>query len=293
MLLAIDECTSGNTNVLGGILLPLNDLPNLEAEFVKLRVQHRLWGELKWNHINQYWKRYADFVELFFSNQQATFHAIGFRDGSKQYNAAYTLIKTITWKLQNAGFSNDLYVLFDENGSLGADETRKIREIASGDSKFKCNLSFCNQGSSHVIGALQIADLLTGSIHAEVNSKSLGKHQTNFFNFVKQKNGHPLSLRSYRLPQLNEQKIQYFDPDDRDRSVVDSYTDEHVINIPRSTTKEQLSEVGKILRQNQGQDTVMINVLGTSSQPARLLHLPYLVDFSEQTKTQILTILGN
>jgi hypothetical protein len=213
MFLAIDECVEGEKKVFGGVLLPLDFVPSLEADFVRLRIQRKLWGELKWNRVDQYWSRYTDFVQLFFNAKKATYQGIIFRNPSKRYNAAYILLRTITWKLQNFGFSGELYVLFDESGSFGNEELKKIRAFAQNDLKFKIKLSFCNQGTSHVIGALQLADLLSGAVHAEINKLSLQKEKKSFYEYIYNENKQPLSFRNSRLPKLYEQKMQIFDPD--------------------------------------------------------------------------------
>ena len=135
--------------VLGGVLISEKKLPEFEANFVRLRVQHKLFGEIKWQRIDQYHDRYCDFLDLFFDEKEMTFHSICYRrSGTDKYRAAYALIRTITWKMQNAGINEPLYVLFDNDGRLGDTEAREIRKIAKNDRRFKQELEFCSQGTS-------------------------------------------------------------------------------------------------------------------------------------------------
>ncbi len=215
MFLALDESEEHSKKVLGGVLLSEKLLPNLEADFVALRVQHKLFGEIKWNNIDQYHERYCDFIDLFFNNKHTTYHSICYRRGGNQkYRAAFVLIRTITWKMQNAGINEPLYVLFDNDGSLGEREVREIKKIAATDRRFKQKLEFCNQGSSHLLATLQLADILTGAVCMAINSVTLAPPKKHVYDHItKQNKGVHLGWASTRLPALNELKIHYFDPD--------------------------------------------------------------------------------
>jgi hypothetical protein len=217
MFLALDESEENGKKVLGGILLSEKLLPALEADFVSLRVKHKLFAELKWNKIDQYYKRYCEFIDLFFNDPNITYHSICYRrTGDQKYRAAFVLIRTITWKLQNAGINEPLYVLFDNDGSLGDHEAREIKKIAATDRRFKQRLEFCSQGTSHVLGALQLADLLTGAVCSAINGIALAVEPKHVHDHIQAKNnGVPLDWASARLPKLNDLKIHYFDPDNR------------------------------------------------------------------------------
>ncbi len=215
MFFALDESEEHQKKVLGGLLLPETDLPNLERDFVALRVKHKLFGELKWTRIDQYHIRYRDFLDLFFDGKGITYHSICFRRGGEQkYRAAYVLIRTITWKLQNAGINEPMYVLFDNDGNLGEREVEEIKKIVAGDRMFKQKLEFCNQGTSHVLGALQLSDIITGAVCAAVNQAPMHQNKKSVHDYIMRKNnGVALDRTSALLPKLNELKIHYFDPD--------------------------------------------------------------------------------
>jgi len=215
MFLILDESEEHQKMVLGGVLLSDDDLPSLECEFVKLRIKHKLFGEIKWNRIDQYYKRYCEFINLFFDNKKITFHSICYRrGGTDKYRAAFVLIRTVTWKMQNAGINEPLYVIFDNDGNLGDTEAREIRKIAEKDPRFKQKLEFCSQGTSHLLGAMQIADLLTGAVSSTINSDSVSVERSSVVAHITTKNkGIPLSWASLTLPKLFDYKIHFFDPD--------------------------------------------------------------------------------
>jgi len=203
---------------LGGILIKETELPEFERQFVALRIEHKLFGEIKWNNINQYYERYFDFIDLFFLNPNLTFHSICFRDEKKQYNAAYILIRTITWKLQNSGYRGPLWVLFDKNGVFGRKGVEEIKKCARVDPKFKLNLEFCNQGSSQLLGVLGISDLLVGALASTLNARRLGEYKQKTLDFIVDRNlGVRLDWSSATLPKISSHRIHFFDPDDNPR----------------------------------------------------------------------------
>jgi hypothetical protein len=224
MFLILDESEEDTKKVIGGLLISENDLPTFEADFVRLRIKHKLFGELKWKRIDQYYKRYCDFVDLFFNKKDTTYHSICYRrEGTDKYRAAYVLIRTVTWKMRSAGINEPLYVLFDNDGKLGDVEAKEIGKIAAKDPNFRQKLEFCSQGTSHILGAMQIADLLTGAISATINSLILKKEKKEFVEHLTQKNNDvSLGWSSLTLPKLGDFKIHYFDPNDKPKKVISS-----------------------------------------------------------------------
>lgn len=219
MFLILDESEEYRKMVFGGILISEKQLPNFEAKFVNLRIKHKLFGEIKWSRIDQYHRRYCEFIDLFFEEENTTFHSICYRrNGIEKYRAGYTLIKTITWKMQNAGINEPLYVLFDNDGNLGDVESREIRKIAKKDPRFKQELEFCSQGTSHILGAMQITDLLTGAVCSTINSGIISKNKKKVMeHIIIKNNGNSLDQTkdSLNLPKLNDFKVHFFDPDDK------------------------------------------------------------------------------
>jgi hypothetical protein len=178
MFLAIDESESLSKKVIGGILLPLANLPDFEKKIVECRIKHKLFGEIKWDSVDKaYIDGYLDVINCFLTDSKVTYHSMCYRDRSLKYKAAYVLIRTICWKLWNAGIRESLYILFDNDTNVGATETQIVRRFLNNDSKIKQKIEFCNQGVSHVLGALQVADIITGSVCFTVNKKSCQQKQ--------------------------------------------------------------------------------------------------------------------
>jgi hypothetical protein len=215
MFLILDESEEHPKMVLGGVLISEKKLSAFEGKFVDLRIKHKLFGEIKWNRIDQYYKRYCEFIDLFFDESGMTFHSICYRmKGANKYRAAYALIRTVTWKMQNAGINEPLYVLFDNDGNLGDTEARKIRRIAQNDTRFKQELVFCSQGTSQILGAMQVADLLTGAVCSVINGGVVSEERSYVKKHIKTKNNNiELNWSSLNLPRLNAHKIHFFDPD--------------------------------------------------------------------------------
>ena len=61
-------------------------------------------------------------------------------------------------------------MLFDNDGFSGKEGAEWIQRKANSNHLLKDVLLFCNQGASHVLGVLQIADILSGSIASKVNN---------------------------------------------------------------------------------------------------------------------------
>jgi hypothetical protein len=278
MFLAIDECLSGNKKILGGLLTRTDRVSWIEKDFTDLRIEHKLFGEVKWNHISQYVDRYCDFIDLFFNDSDSTYHSICYTQS--KYKAAYSLIRSITWKLEKIGINEPIYVLFDNDGNLGSIETKKIKELADKDGRFKCVVEFCNQGVSHVLGVLQLADLLTGCISVEVNNLPLNPYQTIFFEHVKNKNGGNLTFYSPNLPKLDEHKIHFLDPD---QGLIKLSTTNSGINfdaeikIPMEATQKQLMELNSLLKSSTGSNNLVI-VLPTGKR----MPLSYGVNYNQK-----------
>ena len=288
MFLAIDECLAGGKNVIGGLLTKTDDVSLLEKDFTDLRIKHKLFGEIKWNHLSKYSDRYCEFIDLFFNNAIATYHSICYT--RSKYNAAYTLIRNITWKLDNEGINEPIYVLFDNDGELGNIEAKKIKELADKDHKFKCPVEFCNQGTSHVLGVLQIADLLTGCVCVETNNLPLNPQQTIFFEHVKKRNGGNLTYYSPKLPKLNDHKIHFLDPDQIPTRLTVSNLpiafDAEIV-IPEGTSQSKLIELNNLLKSSTGVQKIVVKLPNGKNIP-----IDYGINYSNDLTTKIKEILG-
>ena len=239
MFLALDESKGYGKNVLGLIAIPRTDLPQLEADFCSVRLNTKLMGEIAWERISDmYVDRYFGFIDLFLKHPETTFHSIAYSSELGKYRAAYSLIRTTSWKLWNANIRADrsLFILFDQDDEAYPkpeivvedgvmlevvqefkDEYDAIKRLAKNDGHFRHPICYCNQGVSHQMGVLQLTDLLTGAMNAVINKKdNLTKAKKRFIEHIETAIGHPLdaSRAEVKLPQLKDYKTHFFDPND-------------------------------------------------------------------------------
>ena len=213
MFLALDDSYKHPKKVFGAVLLPKQEVSELEKDWTELRFQHKLFGEIKWDSIDKNYKKYFDFLNLFFNQKKATFHSICFQNPSQRYKSAYLLIRAITWKMRNARIYEPIFVLFDNFGNIGKMEVEKIKEFAKKDREFKLDIEFCNQGASHLLAPLQIADVITGATASKINNISLREEKIATIKYIESKNnGIPLGWSGNRFPRLYEYKIHHFNP---------------------------------------------------------------------------------
>lgn len=283
MFLAIDECLSGSKKIVGGLLTKTENVSLIEKDFTDLRIKHKLFGEIKWNHISNYVNRYCEFIDLFFNDIDTTFHSICYTQS--KYKAAYSLIRSITWKLANKGITEPIYVLFDNNGNIGSEETKRIKELAEVDGRFKCPVEFCSQGVSHVLGILQLADLLTGCVSIEVNNTSINKNQNKFVDHVKNKNGGNLTFYSSNLPKLDDHKIHFLDPEQgsirlTSKNVASRYDAE--IMIPRGASQSKLMDLNNLLKSNLGSKRIAVILPN-----GKIIPISYGVNFNQNLSSKI------
>lgn len=238
MFLALDESKGYGKSVLGLIAIPLDALPSLEGKFCQVRLDTKLMGEVCWEEItDKYLDRYLKFVDLFLNHPGTSFHSIAYNDTNGKYRAAYALIRLTSWKLWNAGIKADrsLFILFDQDSEAYPkpervmfdgvemeavqefrDEYDAIKRIAVRDGRFRHPICYCNQGSSHQLGVLQLTDLLTGAMNAVINKRDLPTSKQSFVAHIEATTGHAMdaSRAEIRTPKLSDYKTHFFDPDD-------------------------------------------------------------------------------
>ncbi len=211
MFLFLDESTEYKKNILGCLVVPKNIVSTIEKQFVDLRIKHKLFGEIKWTNINQYYQRYKDFLDIL-DEKRITAHTLAYTISSKKYNAAYSLIRTVAWKLENINNTSSLNILFDNDNELGKIESKKIGKYLGIDSKVTQKINFCNQGVSHVLGCLQLVDLITGAVAKVANKINCGIQKEEIVRHLIKKNDNvPLNFTHNSLPGIYKYKIHHFD----------------------------------------------------------------------------------
>lgn len=154
----------------------------------------------------------------------------------KKFRAAYSMIRVVCWKFWKAGISNEreLFILFDEDTEafpnpdpelirtitgqsvLEFDNSYDaIKKIAAKDPRFRRKISFCNQGHSHVLGIIQLTDILTGAMSCVANKlEGISEEHKTLVEYIRERIGHDFeaSRAELTLPKLNAYKIHFLDP---------------------------------------------------------------------------------
>jgi hypothetical protein len=169
-LLFLDESTHWPKKVIGAVSILKDDFIKFEAEYIRLRLDEKVFGELKWEKVGnegKYFNFYLYSIKKLFSFNSVRFHSYEY-SGDK-YRAAYALIRSISWKLQRIKHSGPLGILFDEYGDTGKREIEKSKECFKNDAAFNHSLSFYTQTKSALFTILQMTDIITGAMAYRVN----------------------------------------------------------------------------------------------------------------------------
>lgn len=182
IIILSDESTEFTRKVVGAISIPLDVFIELEDWFVKYRLNNRLFAEIKWDKVRcegKYFRCYLELINKVLSQPEIKFHCNSY--GGEQYKASYALVRSISWKLSNYGYTDPVGILFDEKEGKEVDLTR---EYFSKDHKFHHEVLFCTESNSTIFNTMQITDLLCGCLaykincsSGEIDVQSLAKHK--------------------------------------------------------------------------------------------------------------------
>lgn len=174
MLITCDESIDCTIKIVGSISVPFEDFFLYEDYVNRERIKNRVFGELKWQKLGEtgkYYDFYLSAIKKLFENDNVIFHSNSYR-GNK-YKAGYALIRSVSWKLSNMGYKDNLGILFDEEGQRGQMEVRYSRKVLNKDPNIQSDFIFCEQLDSKMFNILQITDLLTGCVAYKKNSEEL------------------------------------------------------------------------------------------------------------------------
>jgi len=186
MLITCDESTEYKIKVVGSISIPFEDFLKFESFVNSERLEQKVFGELKWQKIQQdgkYLNFYLKLITELFSYPQVIFHSNSYK-GNK-YKASYALVRSISWKMQNISKLCEIGILFDYEGKKGVEETELSRDIFQKDIKHK--VIFCTQIDSKIFNIMQITDILTGCVSYRKNIEEItikGRNNSIKENFI-------------------------------------------------------------------------------------------------------------
>ena len=214
ILILSDESTEYSKKIVGAVSISLNDFYILENFITKFRVDHKLFGEIKWEKV----KTEGNYVDNYLQITQNALNLPSFRFHSNcysgnQYKASYALVRSISWKLSNCGYKDSVGILFDEREKR---EVEITRDLLNKDRDFHHQVLFCTETGSKIFNTMQIADLLCGCLSYKINCgvKNITKINKCKNDFIKEiekiDKGLELELTFGALWKYDSKKIQHF-----------------------------------------------------------------------------------
>lgn len=215
VLILSDESVKYRLKVVGAISLILSDFYTLESEINKLRVENKLFGEIKWEKVKndgKYINTYLHMLNVAFNLKSLRFHSNSF--SGNQFKAGYALVRSISWKLKKIKYMDEVGILFDKCQDKETKTTREILEYAP---DFYNKLMFCTDTDSKIFNTMQLTDILTGCMAYKLNVingniTNVNKHKISFIEKVELKvDGLDMETSFSSLWDYDAKKIQHFD----------------------------------------------------------------------------------
>lgn len=193
-----EQKISNNTPLrsFGTLWITEEELSALEALLLNLRIKYNCWGEIKWTNVdNNHLQLYKEVVDIFTQLEQAKFNSIIAKVPTKQELKAYhdgdrlTSDMKLIWQVIAYNYS-----WYKSSLCLGRELVLVADEpiLETGEYKDKLIDNFTNpilmskyvpiksatKAHSHIAGALQLADLLTGMSLAHICNSHFPKDFT-------------------------------------------------------------------------------------------------------------------
>lgn len=217
--------------LLGLLCIQGDQFLQLEENFLKSRIENRLWGEVHFeNASGSYVQKYSNMLKNYISNPYVTFHSRMFANVEKENRKsthgglteyddifkeeAYRLIRSVIMKCLAHGMES-FYILAD-GYTKGRNDYKEIMTRLNNDDripevKSKNNLC-CTVGDSRCCGALQISDLLVSTLgQYKLKASGLKKDCEKLLDTIVEANGNldPMEHKRF-FPTLYSSKFHYF-----------------------------------------------------------------------------------
>lgn len=182
MYILVDDSSQKVTNFgsisgFGSIWISEESLLALELEVVQLRIKHKCWGELKWTNVDKNHSTiYLELIDLFIKHN-AYYNQISFinhtsenikvyHSGDKKVAEMKAIFALILYNYQryatNFCKNKTLKILFDKQ-ILKSSEYKEALLNNLTEGKTKTPIEICTSCHSHILGSLQLTDLLVGA----------------------------------------------------------------------------------------------------------------------------------
>lgn len=187
---ALFDKSAHNYTVIGGIWIPKAYRISLKLELNKIKHNHLVFGEMKWNKVSPaFLDLYKEVVTFFFQNQNIRYRAIiinsanvdhaRFNNGCGElgfYKFYYQLIHH--WLNPNNQY--DIFVDYKVNGyKYRINELEKILRYSN-------NVKSVQALPSHESIGIQLADILTGAIASKLNNETTSQSKKEIQDLIEQ-----------------------------------------------------------------------------------------------------------
>lgn len=229
MFIALDESFDGDFTTVGCVCLPIAKLPELEGKHISIRLEQKLWGEIKWNALtDNYLEKYLAIIKGYLLEPEVTFHSWTYKkptrievtkywdgdEGSIIYKQAYRLLRSVIRKCLKRGTREPFYIVPDHTDH-GNEEYRLTKTLLSRDPIIEPHpeIEFCAPGSSQVCGALQIADFCSGAVQYKYDSRPVKNKVTAdkaIETLTELNKGISIVNQELRIPSLYQFKLHHY-----------------------------------------------------------------------------------
>ncbi len=219
-----DECrpelfTSENKSVpylsIGGIWIPAENRQEIKSEITKLRKEHKIWGEFKWNKVTRNALGfYGALIDVFFAKEYLRFRTIivdsdevdliRFHNSDAElgfYKFYYQLIHH--WILD----FNQYRIFVDQKTNRLPDRLKVLAKVLN-NSNLSSEVISIQALPSREVNLIQLSDLLTGLVNSYFNQSVTSDVKKELFNKVESKIGHRIRPTGKSEEKFNIFQIQ-------------------------------------------------------------------------------------
>jgi hypothetical protein len=213
VLILCDESTEYSNKIVGAVSLTVEDFYKLEDYLTRYRLNKVLFGEIKWVKLGSPGKNHECILHLIeYAMTLSSFRFHSNQYSGNQHSAQYALVRSISWKLQNAGYKDVVGILVDK---IEKGQIEITKERLNYDHRFKHKINFCIELDSKSFNTLQIVDLLCGCMAYKINILNKGKQSNKckreFITRVEQLDSSlPIDLTQAGLWGYGQKKIQHY-----------------------------------------------------------------------------------
>lgn len=165
--------------VIGGIWIPKEYRDQLKKDLNEIKHRFNVWGEIKWNKISPaYLDLYKEVISLFLKSPKIRFRAIIINSANvnhDKYNNGcgelgfYKFYYELIYHWLNPNNVYDIFVDYKVNGyKYRINELEKILRYSN-------NVNRVQALPSHESVAIQLADILTGSVASKFNEETVSQ----------------------------------------------------------------------------------------------------------------------